>query len=972
MLHIFTSRRFLGLLMGSGLMYSTAQGQTKVPLTPASPAAASAATASLSGQVVAASPDGQGTPQAEATLILINLNTSVRRTVITDANGRFVLTGLAAGGPYIVQVRQPGFRTQSITNVFLKADQPTDLAVVLNVETVGVGTRRDDRTALASAVPVDVVDVAALARTAPQTDLTQLLHYSVAAFNSTRQTAAGGSDHVDPSNLRGLGTDQLLVLVNGKRRHTTALVNVLGNRGLGNVGTDLNTLPSLGVERVEVLRDGAAAQYGSDAIAGVMNINLKSDNHAGSVLASTGVTTAGDGLATLLGVNKGFRLGEKGFLNLTADADYRDRTTRGYRRDPLLSPVFVANNPAAEQAALAAAGKTYADFEQRNGDARVFNGRGLVNARLVASDQLAFYAFGGYNYRRGQAATLWVLPASQPNDVIPSLYPYGFQPQVNTTIHDGAATVGAVLGRSGPNHWTLDLSNTSGYNYMNYGVSNTLNASLGKDSPTGFADAGGFSYFQNVSNATASRLFDKVLAGTNVAVGAEFRTERYAIRNGDERAEAKYDDNYAGAQGAQGFSGFGDASKVTSAVANRRNLGVFLDVEADVTKRWVVSGAVRYENYSNFGQTAIDNAIYKFTTRYQVAKFLAVRAATNTGFRAPSLQQVFYRQITQQPGVAGVSFSGLFNYQNDITKALGINSLTPEKSRSYSAGFVVTPAPALSLSVDGYWIEIKNRITLSGLLSSNANRNANIGDAFTSARVTQAQFFTNDLDTRTVGLDVVANYRHALGRGQLGLSAAANFTRTDTLKTNTPPAFRYLQNDDNPSTDYIGQRQLSLITTGSPASKILLSLSYTQGKVGLTLRNTYFGAVSYQDVAAPDSIRAASGRLQAYDQGNYLLKFDPRLTTDLLVSFQATRGLSLTLGAQNLFNVKPNTIDEAASNGTAPGSFGTRAAFEQYIKNRYGVASPFPANRDVYPYAPVQMGFNGTFVYLKAVYNLGI
>ncbi|WP_161787129.1 TonB-dependent receptor [Hymenobacter sp. IS2118] len=939
-----------------------------VAQTPSAPSAAPTGAFSgtnLSGQVVAAQAltTGAALSGTAATVVygasvtVIYLATGTTRTSATDLTGRFVVTGLVPGGPYIVQVRQPGYRPQTITNVFLKADESTALTVTLNPETVAVGTRRDDRTALESAVPVDVVDVATLVRTAPQTDLTQLLHYTVPAFNSTRQLAAGGSDHVDPSSLRGLGSDQMLVLVNGKRRHTTALVNLLSNRGLGSVGTDLNTLPSLGVERIEVLRDGAAAQYGSDAIAGVMNINLKNSDSEGSVLLNSGLTTEGDGLATLLGINKGFRLGQKGFLNVTADADYRGRTTRSYSRDPLVSPVFVANNPAAERAALAAAGKTYDDFVQRNGEAEVRNLRGLVNARVEISDKLALYGFGGYNFRRGQASTLWVLPATQAPNIVESLFPLGYEPQVNTRINDGAGTVGLVLGQPGPNRWTLDLSNTTGFNRMTYDLENTLNASLGASSPTVFDNAGGFQFLQNVTNATANRFFDKVLAGTNVAIGAEFRADRYEILRGDERTEAEYDLGKEGSQqGAQGFSGFGEASVVAG---NRTNVGAFLDVEADITKRWSVSGALRYENYSTFGSAFI----YKVTTRVQAAKFLALRGAFNTGFRAPSLQQVLYRQITQRPGVTGVEFSGLFSNQDELTRAAQVPTLTPETSRSVSGGLVLTPTPAFSFTADAYVIDIDDRITLSGLLRTGSGISPEFAQVLANNRVTQAQFFTNDLDTRTQGLDLVANYRHALGQGQLTLSAAANFTSTRTRRQNIPANFRSLQEDDNPTTNYIDPRQLSLIETGNPASKILLGINYTRGKLGVGLRNTYFGEVRYFDVAPDPTV---------YDFGGYLLVFRPRTVTDLMVSFQATKGLGLTLGAQNLLNVRPNTLDEAASNGVAPGGFASRGAFEQFFQNRYGSPSPFPTNRDVYPYAPVQMGINGAFVYLKAVYNFGL
>ena len=948
--HCLFGRLLLGGLLSTGFLTPIANAQTT---TPTEPAVAPTAPASFVGRVTSA----KGEALSGASLSVISLATSLRRTVTTDVVGGFIMNNIVAGGPYVVQVQQTGFRPQTITNVFLKPGEAATLIIALNLETVAVGTRRSDRTALESAVPVDVVDVADLVRTVPQTDLTQLLQYTVPAFNSTRQTGAGGSDHVDPANLRGLGTDQVLVLVNGKRRHTTALVNLLSNRGLGSVGTDLNTLPSLGVERVEVLRDGAAAQYGSDAIAGVININLKSDNHAGSVLVNSGLTSEGDGLATLLGVNKGFRLGQKGFLNLTADADYRGRTTRGYARDPRVSPVFVANNPAREQAALAAAGKTYDDFRQRNGDALVRNVRGLLNARIEASDRLAFYGFGSYNFRRGQAASLWVLPARQPADIVDSFAPNGYEPQINTRIHDAAGTAGVVLGRSGPNHWTLDLSNTTGFNRMSYDLANTVNASLGASSPTVFDNAGGFQFLQNVTNATVNRFFNKALAGTNVALGGEYRADRYEIFRGDVRAEGEYDEGKPNAQqGAQGFSGFGEASAV---VGSRTNVGAFLDVEADVTKRLAVSGALRFENYSSFGSAFI----YKATTRFQVAKFLALRGAFNTGFRAPSLQQVLYRQVTQQPGATGVIYAGIFNNQDPLRAAVGVPELFAEKSTNYSAGLVLTPGSAFSLTADVYQIDINDRITLSGLLRKESfGINDQLRQDFANARVNSARFFANTLDTRTQGLDLVANYRHAVGRGQLAVSAAANFTQTRILRQNIPSRFNSLQTDNDPTTNYIDPRQSSLIETGDPTSKVLLALNYIRGKVGVGLRNTYFGEVRYYDNAPDPTV---------YNFGGYLLRFRPRVVTDLLVSFQATKGLGLTLGAQNLLNVKPNTIDEAATNGEAPSGFASRAAFEQYFQTR-GVASPFPANRDVYPYAPVQMGFNGAFLYLKAVYAFGL
>ncbi|TGE17180.1 TonB-dependent receptor [Hymenobacter elongatus] len=908
-------------------------------------AQAQATTAGITGAVSS----DKNEALAGATVAAIHLPTGIRRSITSDGVGSFTITDLLVGGPYTLQVVQAGYRTLLVNNVFLVADKQALFNFTLNPELVAVGTRRSDRTVLESAVPVDVIDMRALSVTAPQTDMTQILNYVVPSFNSTRQTSAGGSDHVDPASLRGLGTDQMLVLVNGKRRHTTALINLVGNRGVGNVGTDLNTIASNSVDRIEILRDGAAAQYGSDAIAGVMNISLKSDNKGGNVLVGSGVTTQGDGLTTLASVNKGFKLGPKGFLNLTLDADHRGSTTRDYSRDLFSRPVF-SSDRATENAALAANGKTYQDFAQRNGDARIDNYRGIFNASLAATDKVKLYAFGGYNYRRGNAAAPWVLPVTQADNIIESIFPLGYQPLINTRSHDASGAVGAVVSL-GP--WSLDVSHVLGYNQMRYNVSNTLNASLGANSPTEF-EAGGFQFTQNVTNATVSRLFPTFLAGTNVAFGAEYRNDNYQIVEGEQRSWGRYDDGKANSgPGSQGFLGFAPESDVVGA---RSNVGGFVDVEADITKKWSVTTALRFENYSDFGSAFI----YKVTSRYQVIKPVAVRGAFNTGFRAPSLQQVLYRQLSLESSATGVRYSGIFNNQDEVTRAAGIPALGPEKSLSYSAGLVVTPLPNLSFTADVYRIDIKDRIILSGLFGTGIS--ANLDAALFRYSTDRAQFFTNAVDTRTTGLDLVANYQHELGRGSFTVTAAANFNRTSIQGLNVPANFQSLQNDDDANTNYIDPRQLSLIETGSPASKVLLNLGYELGKFNVLVRNTYFGRVEYFDTNTDAT----------NDFGSYFLSFAPRTVTDLIVGYKPLKSLGLTAGVNNLFNVFPNTTAEAARNGRPPGGFATEAQFNAYYQERFGKPSNLPEGRDIFPYNPVQMGFNGAFVYLKAVYTLGL
>ncbi|RZK45988.1 MAG: TonB-dependent receptor, partial [Hymenobacter sp.] len=345
----------------------------------------------------------QGPVPAGTSIVVLHLPTGIRRTALADGQGQFDLQGLIPGGPYIVQVTQAGYRSQVLTNVFIKADQPASFAFRLVPATVAVGTRRADRTLLESAVPVDVVDMRELTLTAPRTDVTQLLTYVVPSFNSNRETSADGADHVDASSLRGLGPDQMLVLVNGHRRHSAALVNLLGSRGIGTSTTDLNTLPANALDQVEILRDGAAAQYGSDAIAGVMNFTLKKDNQGGNVLVNNGIHGSGWGYNTTVSVNKGLRLGEKGFLNVTAEADYRGRTTSSnYTRDLASWPIY-SDNRAREDSFLLANHKTAKDYRQLNGDAQILNLRAVYNAGVQLSERARLYSFGTYNYRRASS-----------------------------------------------------------------------------------------------------------------------------------------------------------------------------------------------------------------------------------------------------------------------------------------------------------------------------------------------------------------------------------------------------------------------------------------------------------------------------------------------------------------------------------------------------------------------------------------
>ncbi|SNR88249.1 TonB-dependent receptor [Hymenobacter mucosus] len=923
------------------------------------PVSAALAQAPATGQAPAASPEIRGTLRTDAgealagaTVTVVHLPTGTRRTTTTDATGQFSMNALLAGGPYLVQLAQPGYRPRLLTNVFLLPDKPSQYEVALSVATVAAGTRRADRTQLDAVAPVDVVDMRQVLPVVPQSDVTDLLNYLVPSFNSTRQTLTYGTDHVDVSSLRGLAPDQTLVLLNGKRVHTTGLINLIGNRGVGSVGTDLNALSANALDRVEVLRDGAAAQYGSDAIAGVMNFQLKADNQGGNVLLKTGLTSRGDGLATLLSVNKGLKLGEKGFLNLTADADYRGYTSRGYARDGATQPVY-SFIQAREDSFLRANNRTYADYEQRNGEARMLNLRGMFNAGRQLNERTRLYAFGGYAHRRGQSASTWVLPSVNPREVVnrPG-YQLGYQPLGNSRIHDAHATLGAVrqLGA-----WSLDVSHTFGLNRMYFDVTNSVNPTMGATSPTDIY-AGGFGFTQNVSNATLSRLFSNLLAGTNVAVGGEYRTDAYAILPGEPAAYTDYGQSAPGTTpGSQGFLGY---SPQLSVEARRQNAAAFLDVEADVTKKWTVGTSLRVENYSDFGSAFI----YKVSTRLALLEQLALRAGFNTGFRAPALQQSRYRQLIPFPSAAGTFFVGILENAGPAARAAGIADLKAETSRNLNLGLALTPTARLAFTADAYQIDIDDRIVVSNLFGRGAGLGAAFDQALTSVNMVGAQFYTNSLNTRTRGLDLVATYRTEPGRHNLGLTAAANLNQTRQRGAVAVPAS---YRPDLPLTQrqqqYLDPRQLSLLTTGSPAAKVLLSVEYQTGKVGAQLRNTYFGEVAYYD-----------NNFEGWDFGSYYLVFRPKVVTDLMLTYKPTAGLQLTGGASNLLNVLPDNLRQAAANGRPPQGFATTAEFEAYFRRTYNRTPSFPYNRDIAPYQSVQMGTAGAFFYLKAAYTLGL
>ncbi|MEZ4430918.1 MAG: TonB-dependent receptor [bacterium] len=750
------------------------------------------------------------------------------------------------------------------------ADAPVETIVVVGSQS------GSSRTAMESPVAIDVIDVGAALRQYGQAEVNAVLQVSAPSFNATRQSGADGADHIDPASLRGLGPDQTLVLVNGKRRHPSSLINIFGSRGRGNTGTDLNAIPAAAIARVEVLRDGASALYGSDAIAGVINIVLKdtADRHDFGVLG--GVRDASppdeydvlredtvDGFTWQYSSNHGFRLGDEGFVNLTFDWLHKDHTNRP--ADPAKFDIY----------------------RRQYGDAMIDNLGTMLNAELPVGDG-AIYLFGGYNLRLSDAFAWTRGPDDERN--VAALYPGGFDPHITSTIHDVSATGGWRTRLGG---WGLDLSNGFGWNRFTYGVEGTLNASLGAESPTVF-DAGGHELMQNNTRLVVTRPFAvDWLSAVNVGVGGEVRWERYGIFAGEEGSWRNYAlvDGMApeGAPpgGAQGFPGFRPENEVD---ASRVNVGGFADVEVDVTEWWMLGLTGRAEHYSDFGGT-LDG---KVATRLSLADLLgldldqlALRGSFSTGFRAPSLAQLHYN-TTFTDFVGGTPIDKVIVANTDpLARAVGIPALREEKAQSASVG-LAGALGTLSASVDGYVIDIADRVVLTGAFE---DTDAIIGEALRAQQVGAAQFFTNALDTRTYGLDVVLSWADVFAGHRVGLGVAANWNHMELgdVKTSARLAGK--------EEIYFGPRERAFLLASAPESKVAVSADYGIGVLGVHARVVRFGEVTLVDWLDTEDVYA------------------PAWVLDVSVDAEVYDGVVVVVGAENVFDAYPTQQDTETETG---------------------------------------------------------
>ena len=750
-------------------------------------------------------------------------------------------------------------------------EDATEEAEAASIDRIVVtGTRTQGRSALETLAPVDVLSSEDLDKHG-STELNDILSYSLPSFNFPNPAINDGTDSIRPAQLRGLSPDQTLVLVNGKRRHTSALLN-LNQVGRGAAAVDLNTIPTGAIGSIEVLRDGASAQYGSDAIAGVINLLLREAREGGAVTVTYGgyrTTLDGvrekrnirDGETLTVSAWAGLPLGSDGFLTLSGEFRDRDPTNRAdidvQRQYPFL-----------EDGSLDPREETFDRLNWRHGLAEVQDATLFLHAGLPLANGTELYGFASYQDRSATSVGFYRRARDARN--VPEIYPDGFLPEIRPDVTDFSIAGGA---RGTAGEWNWDGSVVYGSNEVDWTIGNSLNRSLGVNSPTVF-DAGSLEFNQTTVNLDLARQFDvDGFAGpVNFATGIEYRNERYKLGAGEP-------DSYFGvpglATGSQVFPGYRPENAVNE---SRNSIGVYADLEADITNRFTGSAAVRFEDFSDFGNTL--NA--KLAGRYQATDALAFRGAVSSGFRAPSLHQSHYTAtstvFTTEDGVLVGRETGTFAVDSDIAKALGSQPLDAEEAVNYSAGLVFSSG-GFVLTADVYRIKIDDRVLLSENLSS-APVVALLPEGINAAR-----FFINAADSTTSGIDLVANYGWDAGNaGQFVATAAANYNKTKLTNVRSTGVLSEL---DPPPTVFSRQNLLRQ-EKGAPREKHIVGLDWTRDNLSALIRATRFGRVliSANNAASDWSVA-----------GMWVV--------DVEGSVAVTPQLSFSLGANNLLDKYP-------------------------------------------------------------------
>ena len=861
-----------------------------------------------------------GTPVSFANVI----EQGTTNGTVADIDGNFSLE--VESLPTTLVVSYVGFSTKEMevsgsgVSFILAEGDELDAVVI-------VGNRSKPRSVLTSVVPIDNIKTSELTLTGQPT-LDKMLTYKVPSFNSSTQTVSDATGHFDPADLRGLGPSRTLVLVNGKRKNQSALVYINDTPGKGEVGVDLKSIPAAAIERVEVLRDGASAQYGSDAIAGVINMVLKEGYEYTTLNIDSGITTEGDGFNLGANINTGIKVGESGgFLNFTAGYYKQEITNRaGEPGDDKLFGVE-ANDP------------DFGDYLAANPDLGMTVGQPAIDKYDLfynfglpfKNGNGKFYTFGGMTYREGKSFALNRTPywVQDPFNLLheEGTEYTGFQPTFETEIIDNNHTVGVEFGLLG---FDLDVSGTYGRNAVDYMVNNSLNPALGAASPTNF-NVGGYAFSNSILNLDVSRN----LGMLSVSFGAEYKDENFISKAGQPESYIS--------GGVQSFPGLQPSNAVNE---SRNNFGAYASVDVDATDKLLFTAAARYEDFSDFG----DNTSWKVGGRYILGDNRgAIRASYGTGFRAPSLHQIYLSNVQTLVSGGTISNQGTFNNVDPIIReGLGVPQLTAETSTNISAGITYKITPQFSVAIDGYQIEVEDRVLFSGEIGFDGDDDTTnpVEQILLDNSITSLKLFTNAVDTRTQGVDIVANYRNVeLAGGTLDITLAANFNNTEITNDDVDPNTEGLQLEapgliGANGYDIFNRKEQSRIESSRPQSKILLGLDYNIGDLNIGLNNTYFGEVTWKHSnnglnGAPLGPNGANLPLEdsAYDQ-----TFGGKIITDIVFKYGFSEAISATVSVNNLLNVYPDEIE-------------TQGDFVTDLGGRFK-----------YPWEVNQFGFNGTMI----------
>lgn len=737
----------------------------------------------------------------------------------------------------------------------------TDAAEDAAAEVIVTGTRVADRSRLDTLSPVDVLSEKALTSQGT-TELASALSTVAPSLDFPRPSATDGTDSVRPATLRGLSPDEVLVLVDSKRRHATALVNLNGSVGRGSAAVDLDAIPLAAIDKIEVLRDGASAEYGSDAIAGVLNLHLREAREGGNAEVTYGLydtsydTILGsrhltDGNTITASTWSGFALGQTGFLTLTAEFRDRDPTSRGDydTRAPLTQPTITS----------------------RYGDPREKDYTFYANSALPLESGWKLYGWAGFQDRDATSAALPRLANNSNN--IPAIYPNGFLPFINAKILDATAAGGITGELAG---WRTDASLVYGRNRIGYYTDNSLNATYGASSQTDF-NSGALIYDQYVLNVDLDRGLDVGLAAPlNVAWGVEARREGYQIEAGEPASYNRGTVLPTKTPGAQGFPGLEPENQVD---VHRTSYSAYLDLETNLTQALSASVAARGEHYSDFGSTVTE----KLSLRYDFTPAFALRGTAATGFRAPSLQQEYFTS-TATVFTNGIPFdTGTFPATSGVAQALGSRPLEPEKSRNYSVGGVFHTG-GFEATVDAYRIDIRDRIVLSENLSGGA-----VTTLLAPYNVTAARFFVNGVKTRTQGIDTVLRYGlRTHGWGRFDFSVADNINKTDVTHVATSTSIL-------PNVILFGRQNTLRFEDGTPDNKLILETDWKYTTLGadwsVDVKGTHYGRV-----LSPGTLANGSADLE----------IDPAWLLDLELAADFNKHLGVAIGADNLLDKYPN------------------------------------------------------------------